>query len=239
MNTGDLQPLYGWNTRNWKQIERRVFKLQTRIYRAQRRGDSKTVRKLQRLLMKSWSAKLLAGRRVTQDNRGKATAGVDGGHSLPPAERFDLADRLSRNSVAQPVRRVRIPKPGTEETRPLGIPPLQDRARQTVVKLALDPQGEARFEPNSYGFRPGRSPWDAIGAIHVLSNQKAKWVLDADIAKCFERINHEALLKKLHPSPPLRRQIRAWLQAGILDKGEWFPTEEGTPQGGPLTPLTQ
>jgi RNA-directed DNA polymerase len=122
MNTVETQPLYGWNTLDWKQIERRVFKLQTRIYRAQRRGDGKTVCKLQRLLIKSRSAKLLAVRRVTQDNRGKATAGVDGVHSLPPAERLDLADTLSLNSFATPVRRVRIPKPGTEETRPLGIP---------------------------------------------------------------------------------------------------------------------
>jgi RNA-directed DNA polymerase len=106
-----------------------------------------------------------------------------------------------------------------------------------VVKLALEPQWEARFEPNSYGFRPGRSPWDAIGAIYVLINQKAKWVLDADIAKCFDRINHDALLTKMNPSPTLRRQIRAWLKAGGMDKGEWFPTEEGTPQGGPLSPL--
>jgi len=106
-----------------------------------------------------------------------------------------------------------------------------------VGKLALDPQWEARFEPNRYGFRPGRSPWDAIGAIYVLINQNAKWVLDADIAKCFERLNHDALLKKLNPSPPLRRQIRAWVQAGVLDQGEWLPTEEGTPQGGPLSPL--
>ena len=239
MNTVDLQPLYGWNPLCWKKIERVVFKLQTRIYRAQRRGDRKTVRKLQSLLMKSRSAKLLAVRRVTQDNRGKATAGVDGVHSVTPAERLDLADTLSLNSLANPVRRARIPKPGTEETRPLGIPTLQDRARQAVVKLALEPQGEARFEPNSYGFRPGRSTWDAMGALYVLINQKAKGVLDADRTKCFERINHDALLKKMNPSPTLRRQIRAWLKAGVMDKGEWFPTEAGTPQGGPLTPLTQ
>ena len=129
--------------------------------------------------MKSWSAKLLAVRRVTQDNRGKATAGVDGVHSLTPPERLDLANTLSLSSDAQPVRRVRIPKPGTAETRPLGIPTLPERARQAVVKLALDPQWEARFEPNSYGFRPGRSTWDAIGAIYVLINQKAKWALEA------------------------------------------------------------
>lgn len=237
MNTVDVQPLYGWNTLDWKKIERRVFQLQTRIYRAQRRGNVKTVRKLQRLLMKSWSAKLLAVRRVTQDNRGKATAGVDGVHSLTPAERLELANTLALTCQAPPVRRVRIPKPGTQETRPLGIPTLQERARQAVVKLALDPQWEARFEPNSYGFRPGRSTWDAIGAIYVGINQKAKGVLDADIAKCFDRINHEALLQKMKTSPLLRRQIRAWLKAGLIDKGEWFPTEEGTPQGGPLSPL--
>jgi RNA-directed DNA polymerase len=239
MNTVDNQPLYGWNTLCWKKIERVVFKLQKRIYRAQRRGDSKLVRSLQRLLMKSRSAKLLAIRRVTQDNRGKATAGVDGVKSLTPAERLDLAATLSLTSQAAPARRVRIPKPGTEETRPLGIPTLQDRALQAVVKLAVEPQWEARFEPNSYGFRPGRSPWDAIGALYVLINQKAKWVLDADITKCFDRINHDALLRKLNTSPSLRRQIRAWLRAGVMDQGEWFPTEEGTPQGGPLTPLTQ
>ena len=126
----------GWNTLDWKKIERRVFKLQTRIYRAQRRGDGKTVRKLQRLLMTSRSAKLLAVRRGTQDKRGTATAGVEGVHSLPPAERLDLAAPLPLTSHATPVRRVRIPKPGTEETRPLGSPTLQDRALQAVVKLA-------------------------------------------------------------------------------------------------------
>jgi RNA-directed DNA polymerase len=99
--------------------------------------------------MKSWSAKRLAVRRVTQDNRGKATAGGDGVHSLTPAERVDLADTLSLDSVAQPVRRVQIPKPGTQETRPLGIPTLRERVRQTVVKLALAPHWEARFKPTS------------------------------------------------------------------------------------------
>jgi RNA-directed DNA polymerase len=237
MNTVDSQPLYGWNTLCWKKIERVVFKLQKRIYRAQLRGNGTIVRKLQRLLMKSRSAKLLAVRRVSQDNRGKNTAGVDGVKALPPAERLELADTLSLNSRAQPVRRVRIPKPGTEEMRPLGIPTIHDRALQAVVKLALEAQWEACFEPNSYGFRPGRSAWDAIGAIYVRINQKAKWVLDADIAQCFDRIDHNALLSKMHTSPTLRRQVRAWLKAGVMDTGELFPTEEGTPQGGTLSPL--
>jgi len=135
MNTGATQPLYGWNTLCWKKIERVVFKLQTRIYRAQRRGASKTVRSLQRLLLKSRSAKRLAVRRVTQDNRGKATAGVDGVKSLPPAERLDLANTLALPSPAPPVRRVRIPKPGTEETRPLGIPTV--RVNYTPVQRAF------------------------------------------------------------------------------------------------------
>jgi len=235
MNTVDSQPLYGWNTLCWKKIERVVFKLQKRIYRAQLRGNGTIVRKLQRLLMKSRSAKLLAVRRVSQDNRGKNTAGVDGVKALPPAERLELADTLSLNSRAQPVRRVRIPKPGTEEMRPLGIPTIHDRALQAVVKLALEAQWEACFEPNSYGFRPGRSAWDAIGAIYVRINQKANWVLDADIAQCFDRIDHNALLSKMHTSPTLRRQVRAWLKAGVMDTGELFPTEEGTPQGGTLT----
>ena len=103
--------------------------------------------------------------------------------------------------------------------------------------MALAPQWEAHFEPNSSGFRPGRSAWDAIGAIYVCINQKPKWVLDADIAKCFDRINHDALLRKIHAGPIVRRQIKAWLKAGVVDNGAVFPTEEGTPQGGTLSPL--
>jgi RNA-directed DNA polymerase len=103
--------------------------------------------------------------------------------------------------------------------------------------MALEPQWEAVFEPNSYGFRPGRSAWDAIGAISVVINQKPKWVLDADIARCFDRINHEALLKKLNTNARLRRQIRGWLKAGVMEDGELFPTDEGTPPGGTISPL--
>ena len=108
---------------------------------------------------------------------------------------------------------------------------------QALVKLALEPEWEARFEPNSYGFRPGRSCHDAIGAIFTVTAQKAKYVLDADIAKCFDRINHKALLEKLNTFPTIRRQVRAWLQAGVMDGRELFPTEEGTPQGGVISPL--
>jgi RNA-directed DNA polymerase len=136
--------------------------------------------------MKAWSARLLAVRRVTQDNQGKKTAGVDGKTSLTPDQRLALVTTLSLNHETQPVRRVWIPKPATDEKRPLGIPTIFDRALQALVNLALEPQWEARFEPNSYGFRPGRSAWDAIGAIYICINQKPTWVLDADIAKCFD-----------------------------------------------------
>lgn len=136
------------------------------------------------------------------------------------------------------MRQVRIPQPGTEETRPLGIPTLGDRAGQSLVTMALDPQCEATFEPNSYGFRPGRSAWDAIGAIYVQINQQPKWVLDADIATCFDRINHNALLKKVGANPTVTRQLRAWLKGGVIDNGKLFPTDEGTPQGGTVTSPT-
>lgn len=173
-----------WHTINWRKLERRVYKLQKRIYQASERGDVKTFRRLQKTLMKSWSAKALAVRRVTQDNQGKKTAGVDGCSSLTPKQRLTLISELNLVNKVNPTRRVWIPKPGTEEKRPLGIPTMKDRARQAWVKLALEPEWEARFEPNSYGFRPGRSCQDAIEAIYVAINHKAKFVLDADIAKC-------------------------------------------------------
>ena len=137
----------------------------------------------------------------------------------------------------KPIRRVNIPKPGTTETRPLGIPTINDRATQTLVKLALEPEWEALFEPNSYGFRPGRSCHDAIGAIFNSISSKSKYVLDADISKCFDKINHKKLLEKLNTSPTIRRQIRMWLKAGVMDNKQLFPTSEGTPQGGVISPL--
>ncbi len=166
-------PVYAWNTLPWKTIERNVFKLQKRIYQASQRGDVKTVHRLQRFLMKSWSAKHLAVRRVTQDNQGKKTAGVDGVKSLTPPQRTRLAEVLELQPKAKPVRRVWIPKPGTQEKRGLGIPAMDDRASQALAKLALEPEWEVRFEENSYGFRPGRSCHDAIEAIFNSIRYKA------------------------------------------------------------------
>lgn len=232
--------MYEWHAIDWRKLEVNVFKLQKRIYRASKCGDVKTVHRLQRLLLKSQSAALLAVRRVTQDNQGKHTAGVDGLASLTDEQRLELAEHIRQNpyeTKVQPLRRVWIPKPGKTEKRPLGIPVMEDRARQALIKLALEPEWEAKFEPNSYGFRPGRSCHDAIEAIYRQVRLVPKWVLDADIAGCFDQISHEALLEKLGTFPKLRRVIRAWLKAGVLDDGELFSTSAGTPQGGVISPL--
>jgi RNA-directed DNA polymerase len=180
---------------------------------------------------------MLAVRRVTQDNHGKKTAGVDGIKSLSPAQRLVLVKQIELNAKSKPTRRVWIPKPGTSEERPLGIPTMNDRALQALIKLVLEPEWEAKFEANSYGFRPGRSCHDAIEAIFNTIRSKSKFVLDADISKCFDKINHQTLLSKLNTFPTLRRQIRAWLKAGVMDGKKLFPTEEGTPQGGVISPL--
>jgi RNA-directed DNA polymerase len=186
-----------WKTIDWKQVHKTVYRLQTRIFKAKRRGDTKQVHRLQKLLMKSRSAKLLAVRRVTQDNTGKSTAGVDGIKSLTPVQRLHLVNSLSLTGKAKPTRRVMIPKPGSSEQRPLGIPCMIERAKQMLVKLALEPEWEAVFEPNTYGFRTGRDAHDAIGAIFASIKHKSKYVLDADLLKCFDKINQTKLLERI------------------------------------------
>jgi RNA-directed DNA polymerase len=175
--------------------------------------------------------------RVTQDNRGKKTAGVDGGKCLLPSQRLQLANDLNLKRKAKPIRRVWIPKPGKTEKRPLGIPVMYDRAAQTLVNLTLEPEWEAKFESGSYGFRPGRSAHDAIARIFTCIRQRPKFVPDADIKGCFDNIDHAALLKKIQTSPRLRRPIRSWLQAGITENSEIWASDRGTPQGGVLSPL--
>jgi len=229
-----------WVQAPWRKLEQHVYRLQKRIYRAQSRGNTKAVHSLQRLLMKSRAAGMLAVRRVSQDNQGKQTAGVDGVKSIGPTTRLYLVDRLRTPATitARPVRRVLIPKPGKpNEFRPLGIPVMLDRAHQALVKLALEPQWEARFEPNSYGFRPGRSCQDAVQAIFTLIATKAKYVLDADIKGCFDNINHHDLLHKLDSTPTICRAVKAWLEAGVLLDGVYTPSSSGTPQGGVISPL--
>jgi len=148
-----------------------------------------------------------------------------------------LAISLRVDGTCSIIRRVYIPKPGSDTGRPLGIPTMVDRAKQALVLMALEPQWESLFEPNPYRFRPGRGCHDAIEAVFKSICRKPKYVLDADIAKCFDRISHEALLKKLQTTEPIKKQVKAWLKAGVLDPGtssfaEVPENTKGTPQGG-------
>lgn len=229
--------VYEWRQIEWPRVERSVFKLQKRIYRASRQGETAKVHRLQRLLIASWAARALAVRRVTQDNRGKNTAGIDGVARVPPGDRLHMIEELRHHRGASPVRRVWIPKPGKNEDRPLGIPVMIDRAHQALVKLAMEPQWEAKFEPNSFGFRPGRSAHDAVEYIFNCIKFRPRFVLDADIKGCFDHIDHEALLDKLETYPALRRVIKGWLGAGIMEGLDFTPTDRGTPQGGVISPL--
>jgi len=226
-----------WNDLPWDKIQEKVWKLQTQIYRATREGDMAKARRLQRLLLSSTSPRFLAVRKVTQDNKGKRTAGIDGICSLTPKQRTELVKRLQTEQKTKPVRRVWIPKPDKQELRPLGIPTMEDRARQAFVFLALEPMWEAKFEANSYGFRPGRATWDAMSAIFLAIKQKSKYVLDADISKCFDRIDHTKLLQKLEVGRIIRWTVKGWLKAGVMDNEHLFPTKRGTPQGGVISPL--
>ena len=228
-----------WDEIDWRKVEKSVFKLQKRIYRAYVNGDVKKGKRLQKTLINSYNSRLLSVRKVSQDNRGKSTAGVDKVKSLTPIKRLAMAENLKPSDKAQPIRRVWIPKPGRDEKRPLGIPVMHDRATQALVKAALEPQWEWKFEPNSYGFRPGRGAHDAVEAIYGCIKQKSKYVLDADISKCFDKINHSRLLAKMDTFPKIRRQVRAWLKSDVCDfvKHERTPTVAGTPQGGVASPL--
>jgi len=225
-----------WHTLPWKPIQRHVFTLPTRMYRAACREDVTTVRTLQRVLMHSRSAKLLAVRKVPQANQGTKTPGVDGITSFTPPQRLTVARTFPLAGTAAPVRRVWIPTPSPPELRPLGMPTLHDRAGQAVVTSALDPAWEARCAPNSSGFRPGRSCHEAIEALCTALGHTAQDVLDAASETCVDRIEHTALRTTVHTSPSLHRQRKAWLKAGVLDQGTIVPTDTGTMQGGHLSP---
>jgi RNA-directed DNA polymerase len=213
-----------WNTINWKEIQIKVFKWQRQIYTASKNNDIKKVRKLQNIILNSHSAKLLAITRLTQDNR-KKTAGVDGVKSLTPNQKLKLANQLNFSQKFKPLPRV-IPKRRTEK-RPLRIT-IYDRCLQSLFKLAIEPEWEAKFERNSYGFRPGRNPHDAILAIQGCIQKRSTFVLNADIAKCFDKIDHKSLLDKIGFKGKYRKQLQYWLKSGVLDR-LFESTNQGTP----------
>ncbi len=208
-----------WNSINWRKSTKIVRNLRQRIFRASQAGDLKKVRSLQKLLLRSYSNVVMSVRRVCQVNRGRNTAGVDKVLVKTPEARGKLVDELREYQPwrAKPARRVYIPK-ANGKRRPLGIPTIRDRCLQSIVKNALEPYWEAKFERSSYGFRPGRSCQDAMVRIFGLarSTSKRKIIVDADIKGAFDNIAHKPLLDAI-AGFPARELIKQWLKAGYME----------------------
>jgi RNA-directed DNA polymerase len=214
-NANRTEGLIEWNSIDWKTTHRRVRNLRQRIFRATQEGDWDKVQSLQRLMLRSTSNAAVSVRRVTQVNQGKDTPGIDKLTVKTPEERSGLLKDIITLTPwrAKPTKRVYVPK-ANGKRRPLGIPVIRDRALQAMVKNALEPSWEARFEASSYGFRPGRSAQDAISRTWTVASRKTKvWIVDADIQGCFDNINHEHLLETIGPFPA-KELIHQWLKAG-------------------------
>ena len=227
-----------WKRTPWKKFRKNLFRLQRRLFKAIQAEDKRRARNLQKLILRSFTARLLAVRQISQLNAGKKTAGVDGIKSLNFKQRFALTERLlkAHDWKHSKLREIPIPKKDGN-TRMLKVPTMADRAWQCLVKYAIEPAHEALFHARSYGFRPGRSAHDAQKIIfnNLRSNSKGyeKRILELDIEKCFDRINHSSIMERV--IAPFAIKIGLWrcLKAGV---NPHFP-EQGTPQGGVISPL--
>ena len=223
-----------WEAIDWQKALAYVKKLQVRIVKAQKEGHYSKVKSLQWLLTHSFYAKALAVKRVTS-NQGKRTSGVDHELWLTPQAKWSAISKLNRRGYRpQPLRRHYIPKKNGK-MRPLGIPTMTDRAMQTLYKFSLEPIAETYADPNSYGFRIGRSTHDAIEQCFTDLNKgkSPEWILEGDIKGCFDHISHEWLLENI----PMDTQIlEKWLKCGYVETRKLFPTDEGAPQGGTISP---
>jgi RNA-directed DNA polymerase len=225
-----------WHTIDWHKATRNVRRLQARIVKATKAGNWHKVRALQRLLTHSFSGRVLAVRRVTE-NQGKRTAGVDGELWDTPEKKTTGVKRLKGHSYkAQPLKRVYILKQDGKRKRPLSIPTMQDRAHQALHLQGLDPVAETIADSNSYGFRRERSPADAIHQLFITLSQKdsAPWILEGDIRACFDELSHPWLLSHI---PVDHHSLRQWLKAGYIEKDTFHHTEAGSPQGGVISPV--
>ena len=223
-----------WHRINWAECHQRVRRLQARIVKATQEGRWRTVKALQWLLTHSWSGRVIAVKRVTE-NQGKKTPGVDRKTWSIPEAKLQAALSLRRRGYQpRPLRRVFIPK-SNGKLRPLGIPTMKDRAMQALHLLALYPVSETLADQNSYGFRPERSTADAReqGFKVLVNAERAQWILEGDIKGCFDNISHDWLLENV---PMDKATLQKWLKAGYVYKDELFSTEAGTPQGGILSP---
>ena len=223
-----------WNSIDWNQVEKQVKRLQVRIAKAIKEGRRGKATSLQRLLTKSFYGKLIAIKRVTS-NKGKETPGVDGVLWSTSKQKMKAVRSLGRKGYKpSPLRRVFIPK-SNGKRRPLGIPTMECRGHQALHLLALEPIAETLSERHSYGFRPKRSCADAIEQCFKVFARKVspRYILEGDIKSCFDRICHDWLLKHI---PMDKNILRKWLKCGLINKGTFFPTFEGTPQGGIISP---
>jgi RNA-directed DNA polymerase len=224
-----------WESIDWEKARVYVRKLQMRIVKAQKEGRISKVKSLQWMLTHSFHAKALAVKRVTE-NSGKNTSGVDHELWTTPQAKFNAISKLNRRDYTpQPLRRIYIPKKNGK-LRPLGIPTMRDRAMQTLYKFSVEPIAETCADPNSYGFRIGRSTHDAIEQCFTALNKgkSPEWVLEGDIKGCFDHISHDWLMESI---PMDTQLLEKWLKCGFVETNRLFPTEEGTPQGGTISPV--